>query len=388
VLPLLLLLVVSARASDEEYDEEEIEHRNSLTWGRIFLDGASNHHQYFKARFGGDIPIGRHPMKLADPLIGCTMPTNKDQLKGAIVFVKRGECTFATKARFMQVAGASAVLIISNDASLTHLPGPDGKDVEIGVGMVTHDYGIYAQAALKRESIQGQLMPIYCEKETGTSVCLPVTEAEKSAHTLTEGGHLTLSGEERKIEFLTAKFGGPVPANSYKLILASPTNACTELDNAQSADNSVVIMDRGGCTFLDKVVNVQKAGGAVALMVNSQPTLLRMDALKRYEAYNVTTTTLMITKSSGDFLKAAINDSPKEVFFEARPEIRAATWDQLKNAITPEQWPMDQQGKTDMYMKLREQHESSNERLGLLNTAFRNTGDDAEEVLKKFSDEL
>ena len=50
----LFALVAHSQEDDIEMDEEEqLELRSSLTWGRFFLDGAVTHHQYFKARFGG-----------------------------------------------------------------------------------------------------------------------------------------------------------------------------------------------------------------------------------------------------------------------------------------------------------------------------------------------
>ena len=108
---ILALIAVHARADDEDgaedagedggdedgEDEEELSHRNSLTWGRVFVDGGVQHRQFFKARFGDDLPFEAMECAVAEPAIGCTAP--KNDVNGKIVFVDRGKCTWATKAR-------------------------------------------------------------------------------------------------------------------------------------------------------------------------------------------------------------------------------------------------------------------------------------------------
>merc|ERR1712072_834384 len=99
--------------------------------------------------------IGKAPISVADPILGCSMPTN--DVKDKIVFVDRGECTFTTKARVMAKAGAAAMIILGHDDSLTHLPGPDGTDIELAVGMMTHTFGEYIKAHAGREQTNGQM---------------------------------------------------------------------------------------------------------------------------------------------------------------------------------------------------------------------------------------
>merc|ERR1712098_872336 len=108
-----------------------------------------------------------------------------------------------------------------------------------------------------RQPVVGQMFPIYCEKETGTSVCLPVTEQEKNEHTVVEGGTLNAKSMEKPIEFLTAKFGTPIPSIPLTLVMAEPRQACQELTNPEQVNGNAVLMERGGCTFTDKAVIVQ-----------------------------------------------------------------------------------------------------------------------------------
>jgi len=370
----LFALVAHSQEDDMEMDEEEqLELRSSLTWGRFFLDGAVTHHQYFKARFGGDIPIGKVPISVADPVLGCSKPAN--DVKDKIVFVDRGECTFTTKARVMAKAGAAAMIVIGHDDSLTHLPGPDGTDIELPVGMMTHTFGDYIKAHAGREATNGQMIPIHCEKESGVSVCLPVTDDEKAAHSLSEGGFLSV--KDKKFEFLTAKFGTPTPSKPVPLAVADPINACTELDS-DSYSGKAVVIKRGGCPFLDKISNAQRANASAAIIINTQPGVLRMDSLKRYESYNITIPATMVTTSAGEELSQLAGEA---VTFTIDSEISAAVWDGLRNSVTAEQWPLDFEESKEMFLRLKEEHGASAERLNFIENAFRDTGMEAEEWL-------
>jgi hypothetical protein len=370
----VILFALVASQDDSDMDEEEqLELRSSLTWGRFFLDGAVTHHQFFKARFGGDIPIGKAPISIASPILGCSAPTN--DVKGTIVFVERGECTFTTKARAMAKAGAAAMIVIGTDDGLTHLPGPDGTDVELPVAMMTSTFGDYIKAITSRETINGQMIPIHCEKESGVSVCLPATEEEKGAHALSEGGFLGVGS--KKFEFLTAKFGTPSPSKSLELAVSDPINACTELD-IDTYSGKAILIKRGGCPFLDKISNAQRANVSATIIINTQPGILRMDSLKRYESYNITVPATMVSTSAGEQLAEMAGQI---ITFTIDGEITASLWDGLRNSVTAEQWPLDFEESKEMFLKLKEEHGSSVERMEFIENAFRDTGMEAEEWL-------
>jgi len=396
---LLALIAVHAHADDEEgaedtgedggdedgEDEEELSHRNSLTWGRIFVEGGVQHRQFFKARFGDDLPFEAMECAVAEPVIGCTAP--KNDVSGKLVFVDRGNCTWATKARNMEKAGAAAVAVISNDEALTHLPGPDGRDVTVGTVHVTNTFGLQMKEAMKRQSVKARLIPIFCEKESGTSVCLPVTEEERAAHVVTEGGEFEVG--DSKLDFLTAKFGLPVPAGSLTLAHADPANACGgELKNAADVKGKAVVFARGGCPFLDKARAVSKAGGHAAIMINNKPSLLRMDSLKRYEAYDILTSMVMVGTQHGEMLIAAAKAGKKGTF--TRTGLQASTWQQLRNDVMAEQWSLDEKERYEMFKKLHKEHASSPDRINFLVSAFKKADPRADTFLAKFSkgDEL
>jgi hypothetical protein len=370
-------VLANVRAQDDEDEEDEMAHRASLTWGRVFLEGGTQHRQFFKARFGEDLPMEPLDMVMGDPAIGCSEP--KNDVSGKLVFLDRGNCTWATKARNMEKAGASAVAIISNDDALTHLPGPDGHDVTVGTVHVTNSFGIQVKALIDRQSAQARLIPIYCEKESGTSVCLPVTEEERAAHTVTEGGAVSVG--DLNMDFLTAKFGLPMPTEPVQLINAEPFNACGgDLTNADAVKGKAVVLARGGCPFVDKARAVSDAGGHVAIMVNNKPSLLRMDSLKRYEAYDIVTSMVMVGSQHMDGLKAAAQEGQKISF--SLNGLLASTWQQLRNEVMAEQWPLDKQERQTMFTRLRDEHADSPDRVAFIVNAFKDADPEAEEFLK------
>jgi len=277
--------------------------------------------------------------------------------------------------------------IISSDDTLTYLPGPDGRDVTVGTVQVTNTSGVQVKALLQRQSCKARLIPIYCEKESGTSVCLPVTEEERAAHTTTEGGELAVG--DLKLDFLTAKFGLPMPSAATTLISAEPLNACGgTLKNAADVKGKAVLLQRGGCPFVDKARAVSEAGGYAAIMVNNKPNLLRMDSLKRYEAYDITTAMMMVGSTHLDALKAAAKAS-KQVTVTLNG-LHASTWQTLRNAVMAEQWPLDQKERRAMFTKLRNEHAGSSDRVRFIIDAFKTVDPDAEGFLKAESkgDEL
>jgi hypothetical protein len=52
------------------------------------------------------------------------------------VFVRRGVCTFSSKARAVARSKAAAMVLVNNEEGNDHLAGPDAHDVGISVSMV------------------------------------------------------------------------------------------------------------------------------------------------------------------------------------------------------------------------------------------------------------
>ena len=56
-----------------------------------------------------------------------------------------------------------------------------------------------------------------------------------------------------------------------ELLLADPPDGCSPFVNSQQALRKIVIIDRGKCTFAEKVANAQSAGATAVIIANNQP---------------------------------------------------------------------------------------------------------------------
>src|SRR5262245_28298826 len=81
---------------------------------------------------------------------GCEALTNAPALTGNIALAYRGTCTFVTKVRNAQAAGARAVVIVNNVATAPFSPGDDdtGGDITVPSVMVAKADGDLIRAAL------------------------------------------------------------------------------------------------------------------------------------------------------------------------------------------------------------------------------------------------
>ncbi|MBI1306070.1 MAG: T9SS type A sorting domain-containing protein [Bacteroidetes bacterium] len=96
---------------------------------------------------------------------------------------------------------------------------------------------------------------------------------------------------------------------SGKLVLvndgtASPTLACSPLQNSTDISGNIAVIDRGGCNFDDKVLYAQNAGAIAVVMINNvSGSAIVMGG----DATNVNIPSVMISKADGDLLKSTMS---------------------------------------------------------------------------------
>jgi subtilisin family serine protease len=84
------------------------------------------------------------------------------------------------------------------------------------------------------------------------------------------------------------------------VILANPSDACSFLSNEEELDGNIVLLDRGGCFFLNKLQHAEAAGALAAIVVNNvdgPPVLMSASGTVGIPA-------VMISRRDGDLLKA------------------------------------------------------------------------------------
>ena len=84
------------------------------------------------ALFGGPYLCNARPIVPAFPLEACSPMLDPRRLRGAIVVVQRGSCSFYSKAMFLQDAGAAAMVVVNDDdGAVPRMPISD-SDREAG----------------------------------------------------------------------------------------------------------------------------------------------------------------------------------------------------------------------------------------------------------------
>uniref|UniRef100_UPI0037E96378 protease-associated domain-containing protein 1-like n=1 Tax=Semicossyphus pulcher TaxID=241346 RepID=UPI0037E96378 len=66
-------------------------------------------------------------------------------------------------------------------------------------------------------------------------------------------------------------FGGDFTSSYDEIFLvpADPADACTELEDREILQGQVILVERGGCSFVQKARNVEEAGGKAVLIADN-----------------------------------------------------------------------------------------------------------------------
>jgi hypothetical protein len=93
----------------------------------------SKSYQINTAQFGPKITVAgiNGSVAATTPLDGCAAITNPSAIAGRIALIDRGTCNFTVKVKFAQLAGATAVIIVDNNA--TGIPPMGGDDPTVTI---------------------------------------------------------------------------------------------------------------------------------------------------------------------------------------------------------------------------------------------------------------
>ncbi|HEY3354578.1 MAG TPA: M36 family metallopeptidase, partial [Polyangia bacterium] len=100
-----------------------------------------------------------------------------------------------------------------------------------------------------------------------------------------------------------ADFGPQVFTLTQDVVQAQPADACANLVNGAAVTGKIALIDRGTCTFQDKVWAAQRSGAVGALIVNTADETIDMATSGNH---TVTIPTLLIKSSDGDAIKAQL----------------------------------------------------------------------------------
>ena len=230
-----------------------------------------------------------------------TFKKPKSFYEGKVVVVKRGRCTFVTKALAVQKLGAAGMIVISDAKPVVEMPSGAGEkadDVKIPCAMIDESAGLEILGMASSGLVKIQ----YSGGSNGKSLCkATATQSSESIDRTQWEYEMGTRGRKEKrrlvqnaarlliwspelpspstVDYfaLAARFGktltGAVEASAGRIeLLPLPGTGCKPLKpppGSAGYTGAIVLVNRGECTFNTKASNVQNAGGIGMIVVNN-----------------------------------------------------------------------------------------------------------------------
>jgi hypothetical protein len=87
-----------------------------------------------------------------------------------------------------------------------------------------------------------------------------------------------------------------------QIVLSSPVDACSPLDDSSSYNGKIVLIVRGTCTFVEKIKAASAAGAKGAVVYNNVGGILRMGGT----GDGITIPSMSVTQEMGALLTVSI----------------------------------------------------------------------------------
>ncbi|KAF4320552.1 hypothetical protein BBO99_00005513 [Phytophthora kernoviae] len=205
---------------------------------------------------------------------------NASELRGAIVLVVRGGCTFAHKARLLQRAGAVAMVLANNTReeplaaftmgeSLEDLAENEDKDAQEltlpCVMMCLRDVRELFKKfppSVKTGALKLEILPSE-EAQVIAQECLRIQREQHDAKQAGRGWKAIKSTTSSIFKLLE-----PQASFSGKFVTCDPLLADKPLNNSEQLRGAVALLKRGSCSFPEKLERVQRAGAVAAIVGN------------------------------------------------------------------------------------------------------------------------
>ena len=260
-----------------------------------------------------------------------------DRYREKVVLVQRGICIFPDKSLKVEKSGGAFTVIVNNKNEIIEMPGPK-KPLELykPTVMVTKDTGMFFRQItdiLDANSVDGNNKNIVVRMADTPEGC-PTLKGEGAAFTMPwtdrklDGKLHIWNGQAIKsFDVAQGGFGKNWDKEPKRIVIAKPRSACDEKGFSVNVQNSIVIVERGECSFVDKARLIQKVGGIGMVCVNSgpRPRLLMMPAGPD-GATDVTISTMMIPFGSFDeieqFIDSALGTPGKKKALIARAQVK------------------------------------------------------------------
>jgi len=256
--------------------------RKLLKYGKFVIENSVQSYEYISASFGTYPPIGGYEIIVSEPYDGCEI-NDKINLKGCIFIVKRGNCSFLTKATNAKKMNAKILLIVNNVDTLESPASGHAIDIEISDNQLNYvkDLPIISTSNTTWSKFMynsyyniksiGHAIPLKCHTN---GICNAVTDEEKNIQHEVTSGKITFYNNNNAIyttDYLTSIHGSVLLSDILPLFISNPIDACTPIDKSNiitSSKKFVLLSYRGNCNFDIKAYNAQNIGASLLIIID------------------------------------------------------------------------------------------------------------------------
>ena len=203
----------------------------------------------------------------------------------------------------------SAMGIINHEEAILPMPAPRNKNPTFLFlnFMISKSIGLLMEAAwdvLNARADDGaSFKGILSYQKCGVnSNFLPLTMESEDANLLLWATSSGGSELEATLSAKVAMFGKPFDDKPYRVVLGHPISGCDVEGFKVQVRDSVVVVERGNCPFINKARNIQRSGGKGMILVDTRKKkLTRMPGGDNHE--DVKLPSLMVRIGFVDWMK-------------------------------------------------------------------------------------
>lgn len=324
-------LIVAATVTDEA-PKVDLTERNKLGYGRVYLEDSVESYEYTLASFGKPPPVGKQQIVLLPSILGCSDgDLSQDEgvdFSGKTVIMRRGNCTFLSKAQYAKRLNAAGLILINTEDRLESPSSGLGVDKNITAAVVEQLNDLYVigmantswakiNKALEFHGTGAVFVNVVPLKCALGKTCAPVIDEEKALLSEVTWGHMRskdfVTNEVRSFEFLTSNFGCHLPSEgrTVSVVLSDSINACEPLTPDAKYEGAAVVVHRGQCRFDVKAFNVQEAGARMMIIVDTGDKALQRVGGMTPEVGYVGIPSVIVTAPTGQYFTSVLQEENK-----------------------------------------------------------------------------
>lgn len=359
--------------------------RKLLKYGKFIIENSVQSYEYIRASFGTYPPIGGYKIIISEPYDGCEINANLN-LTESIYIVKRGNCSFLTKATNAKKMNAKILLIVNNVDNLESPSSGHSIDSEITDKQLNYvkDLAIISTSNTTWSKILyssynnlksiGHVIPLKCHTN---GICNAVTNEEKMVQHEITSGRITFYNNNNEIyttDYLTSVHGSALSLDILPLFISNPIDACVAIDKSHviTSKKFALLSYRGNCNFDIKAYNAQYIGASLLVIIDIHDNPLQRIGGSQPLSGNIGIPSIIISAFSKNYVTKYQNNNITIELTLANDNKISDDW--MDIALT--QWPLNKDELNVQVQKLKEKYNTHKEIIDWLDNKIANIKDE------------